>query len=261
MTAVRSSLVTACSIAVVAYAGDDVVHEIAGHYLTSLFVPGVRVVSLSTVALQTVGRSRLVAADGTIANLLAGAVALLLLRGEATRRWRITTRFFLWLFAVVNLMNGTGYLLFSGALDTGDWATVMAGIQPRWAWRAPITAIGLTAYIAVVYLVAMAMTGLVRSGLHHREVPRLLFASYAAGGLLFVAASALNPISPMLILTSGMSTAFGGMVGLLFVPRIVERMRGQSEGSEVLPFSRAWSIAGALVGIGFVAVLGPGVRF
>ena len=67
----RSSIFTTTAVALTAYALCDLVHEVAGHGLAALMVP-VRVLSLSTVALQTTGNIRTVAAAGSIANVLAG---------------------------------------------------------------------------------------------------------------------------------------------------------------------------------------------
>src|SRR5579863_3649162 len=34
-----------------------------------------------------------------------------------------------------NLFTGTGYFLFSGVLNFGDWAAVIRGLEPRWMWQ------------------------------------------------------------------------------------------------------------------------------
>ena len=34
-----------------------------------------------------------------------------------------------------NLFTGTGYFFFSGVANFGDWAAVIHGLQPYWAWR------------------------------------------------------------------------------------------------------------------------------
>jgi hypothetical protein len=74
------------------------VHEVAGHGLAAVVTPGVRFVSLSTVALQTTGDSRAVAARGSIANVIVGAAAL----GVFHRPARFSTgAYFVWLFGVL----------------------------------------------------------------------------------------------------------------------------------------------------------------
>lgn len=251
-------LPTIAAIAVVAYAASDMIHEVLGHGLATALLPEVRAVSLSMVALQTQGSSRLVSAAGTFANLLAGGAALGLLRG---RTGSGNARFFLWLLGALNLFNATGYLLFSGLLDVGDWAAVIAGLRPAWAWRAGLAVVGLASYVGVVLLAAGTFQrSLASPALRREHVRRLLLWSYVAGGVLFVAASCLNPISPRLIWLSGASSGFAAMAGLLFIPGIVERHGAPgAAGARPGERSRPWQVAGAAVALLFIGVLGPGI--
>src|SRR2546425_9797997 len=102
----RSNLWTVIAVAIVAYAGCDMVHEVLGHGVACLLV-GVRPLSLSTVALQTGTSSRPVAAAGSIANVVFGMLAMWLFRRGRSFG---AGRYFLWLFGSINLLNGTGYL-------------------------------------------------------------------------------------------------------------------------------------------------------
>jgi hypothetical protein len=121
------------AIALVAYAACDMVHEVLGHDVACA-VTGVQALSLSTVALQTGSSNRFVAAAGSMANVLVGLLALALFRrGRAFG----ATRYFLWLFAALNLLNGTGYLLFSAVLvlETGRLSPGRATRgAPSWRW-------------------------------------------------------------------------------------------------------------------------------
>ncbi len=256
----RSNLWTAIAVAIVAYAACDMAHEVLGHGVACLLA-GVRPLSLSTVALQTGTSSRPVAAAGSIANVVMGISGLWLFRRGGSFG---TGRYFLWLFGSINLLNGTGYLLFSGLLDIGDWAVVISGHHPHWAWRAFIAAAGAALYIGAVRLIARSMVSLVRKGaVDRRDIGRLVFPAYIAGGLLLVAGSALNRIDPSFVLTSGVSSGFSAMAGLVLVPRIVERRTkevGSAGATPPLAFSPGWIVAGALVALVFVLFLGPGVR-
>jgi len=254
----HSSLATVISVAVVAYAACDMIHEALGHGLACALMPGVKALSISTVALQTSSESRLVAAAGSIANVLAGVLLLSLFR---RRKHFDSMGYFLWLLATLNLFNGTGYLLFSGLLDVGDWIVVIAGMKPYGAWRGTLAISGLAAYALAVSASAASLMSLVRSGLlDRREVRRLTFPAYVSGGLLFVAGAALNPISPNLILLSGASSGFGAMAGLLFLPGIVERRTADAAGAVPgLRASRAWVACALLALVTFVFILGRGI--
>ena len=253
-----SSLATVISIAIVAYAACDMIHEVLEHGLACALTPGVRALSLSTVALQTSSESRFVAAAGSMTNVIAGLFLLALFRG---RKRFDSWGYFLWLLATLNLFNGTGYLLFSGLLDVGDWAVVIAGLTPHWAWRVALAIGGIVTYAGSVSLAAAPMASLVRSGqVDRRDVPRLAIPAYVAGGLLLVAGSVLNPISPSLILMSGLSSGFGAMFGLPFIPRVVERRTsGGAASAPGLRASGAWLVCAILVAAIFVGIVGRGI--
>src|SRR6266571_8552449 len=147
--AARSSTVTTVAVAITAYALCDLVHEVAGHGIAALMVPGVRVVSLSAVALQTTGDSRIVAAAGSIANVLIGSAAL----GLFHRLSRFSPgAYFFWLFGSLNLLNGSGYPLYSAVLGSGDWEVVVRGLQPAWMVRTGLGLVGAAAYTGAVML-------------------------------------------------------------------------------------------------------------
>ena len=120
----RSDVPTAVAVAITAYALCDLVHEVGGHAVATLMVPGVRAISLSTVALETTRVSRIVTAAGSIANVVAGAASL----GVFHRRARFSAAgYFFWLFGSLNLLNGSGYCLYSAVLGFGDWEVVSRG--------------------------------------------------------------------------------------------------------------------------------------
>jgi hypothetical protein len=45
-----------------------------------------------------------------------------------------------------NLFDAGGYFLFSGIGNFGDWAAVVEGWQPAWAWRVGLIALGTVTY-------------------------------------------------------------------------------------------------------------------
>jgi hypothetical protein len=253
-----SSLATVIAIAVVAYAADDTVHELIGHGLASLMLH-VKMLSISTIGLQTVESSRIVAAAGAGANVIAGATALLFAgRLQGFNSWR----YFLWLFGFINLMNGTGYLMASALLGGGDWTVVIAGLNPPMLWRVGMGLTGVVLFTAVVRWAASVMARMIRQGAVNRhDLSRLTLPAYLAGGVLFVAASVFNPVGPSLILGSGAGASLGLTFGLLLVPRILEdKTEQQSPPGPSLQFSWSWLLAAIFVAAIFIGVFGPGVR-
>jgi hypothetical protein len=253
----RVDFLTAISVAIVAYAAADLVHEALGHGLTCLLL-GFRVTRLSTVALEGVSDGYLVPASGSVANLLFGGLALGLFHRA---RGFGATRYFLWLFALINLLNGVGYLLFSGLSNFGDWSAVIADFQPHWAWRAGLAIVGGVLYVWAVRLGADAMRGLVNDGLvDWHDINRLVLPAYLAGGILLTAASVFNPISPRLILLSGVAASFGSSCGLLNIAGLVGQRNAEvAPPLQTLPQSRGWILAAIPVAGVFVGLLGPGI--
>jgi hypothetical protein len=250
--------VTIAAIAVIAFALCDLVHEILGHGLAVLLVPGVQAISLSSVALQTTGESRLVAAAGSLANIFIGCAAMALFQRQ--RRFSSTT-YFLWLFGAVNLLNGCGYPLYSAILGSGDWEVVVRGLEPAPGWRIGLGLTGAAAYASAVWMSAAELALAVESALVSSiEIPGLVFLAYVAGSTLLVAASAFNRIGPSLILLSGVSSGFAAMAGLTVVPTLVENRVGRSgAGGGGISFNAGWVVAGVLVAIVFTTVVGHGI--
>ncbi len=261
----RASAITIAAIAVVAFAFCDMVHEVLGHGTATLASPTVRATMLTTVALSTDGSSRTVAAAGSIANLAAAILAFwILTRTTLPAAWR----YFLWLFASVNLFNATAYFLYSGILGSGDWGVVIAGLEPHLLWRAGMVAVGVATYVLSVRISAKALRGMVLDGsVPATDVNGMATLPYWVGGALLVLGSVPNPVSPMLILTSGAASGFGAMAGLLFVPGLVGTPASTSASpptsaspAAALGLSRGWIATALLTAAIFIFVVGRGIR-
>jgi len=150
-------LVTIAAIGWLAGALADFIHEGLGHGGACLLVGG-KPTLLTTMNFVWDDTGiprwalRAVSAGGTIANLLAGALALVGLRCPPSS---VHLHYFLWLFAAINLYVGTGYFLYSGFSNIGDWANFIAGLPGYWLWRALLVLIGGGGY----YLCVTTMLG------------------------------------------------------------------------------------------------------
>src|SRR5579863_7882316 len=127
MSPALRSCVTVASVGAVAMVLADMVHEVVGHG-TACLLTGNRILSLSTVAIQTAAPSRFVSAAGTVANCIVGSLSLL-----AFGRLKNLTpsACFFWLFGLFNVMN-LGYPVASAAMNSSDWARVIADLSPSW---------------------------------------------------------------------------------------------------------------------------------
>src|SRR5580693_7332934 len=166
----RINTLTVVSIGIFAFGLEPIVHEILGHAVVC-WLTGGKVILISSTALQTASASRLVPAAGPLANILFGLAALALLRFLTTQQNanaraqtgvsanttaaapaafgvpRISlTLLFLYFFAFANLFLATGYILYSGLINFGDFAAVVAGLHPGWLYRATLVAVGALGY-------------------------------------------------------------------------------------------------------------------
>ena len=252
------SSVTLASIGLVACIFADMTHEVLGH-VTAAWLADVRVVSLSTVAIQTAVPSRFVAAAGTAANLIVGAAVLLFLTHWVGRRsWAC----FVWLLAGFNLLN-CGYLVASAILNNGDWAVVIGGLRPAWLFRWALGVVGTVLYALSVLWLAVRMRRLVANrAVSLSELRRLVWLGFLASGVLLTVAAIFNPISPHLILLSGIGASFGLNWGLLLIPDIIgPHVQDETTTTAApMPPSLPWLGLALISGILFIAVFGPGIR-
>lgn len=256
---------TLAAIGVVAYALANLLHEGVGHggacllmgghprLLTSLHFDGDES-GLSSGAL------RFLAAGGTLTNLAASAVAFLALR--LGRRLPPHTRYFLWLLATINLLQGTGYLLFSGVGGIGDWAAVVRGWGPAGLWRVLLAVAGGVAYWFAVRFSLRQLGPFLGPTERARRALPLLVVPYIAGALLYCLSGLFNPEGPALILVSGAAASLGGTSGLAWGASLLRGGAIPASPEEPLPLPRHWdwiAVASALAAF-FVSILGPGIR-
>jgi hypothetical protein len=252
------SALTLASIGALACIAADMVHEAVGHGIASWLVAD-PVLSLSTVALQNAGPSRVVSAAGTSANLAVGVLSLLLLRRVRTLT---PSAYFLWTFAAFNLFN-VGYLVASAAMNNGDWAAVISGLSPPWLWRCLLGLAGLILYvISFRWIASFAIDFVNRRQIAPGDGRRLVWPAYISAGVVLTVASIFNPISPSLILGSGIGASFGLNCGFLFLPPIIaEHATYHGAGEGRIPFNPSWLTVSVVTSALFIGVLGPGIHF
>jgi hypothetical protein len=84
--------------------------------------------------------------------------------------------------------------------------------------------------------------------------------SYWWGAAVVTAGAVFNPVSHLLILTSGAAVGFGAMVGLLVLPPSLPSTAEGEMPVGSLRIDCSWVVAGAISAALFIGVLGPGIR-
>ena len=259
----HSYKLTIVAIAIVAYMFGNVVHEAVGHGGACLLSGG-RPISVSSVSMECSADTRLVTAGGTIMNVVAAAFFFVL--GRVVGRGSPRLKYFCWISMTVNLFTAAGYFMFSGIGGFGDWAVFIRGLGPQWAWRIGMTIFGAVAYMAAAFLSLLELRPLIGSDktLRFARAVELSKLPYFAGGILACIAGSLNPAGWILLALSAAASTFGGTSGLLWM---MEWLKGDriplwSE-PEPLPIRRSWPwiVTASVLAVGFVAVLGPSLRF
>jgi hypothetical protein len=258
----RPDLLTIGAISVAATVLANVIHEGLGHGGMCAATGG-HPLALSTVHFECSVDTRLVAAGGTLANLVFGALFCLAARAV---KQRASWRFFFWLLMTFNLLDAGGYFLFSGVGNFGDWAVVVAEWQPAWAWRVGLIGLGVVTYFLwfVPLCVRELRPFLGRDAqIRVRRARRLMLAPYFTAGILSCVAGALNPVGPLLILVSAAASSFGGHSGLAWMWNLLQGPRIPSSELQMPEIERSWSwiVAAVILAVAFIAGLGPGVKF
>lgn len=246
--ATHPDLFTIAAIAMVATVIADLIHEGLGHGGMCAATGGQPLV-LSTVHFECSADTRLVAAGGTLANLIFGALFFV---AERAVRQTASWSYFFWLLMTFNLFDAGGYFLFSGVGNFGDWAAVVGEWQAAWAWRVGLIALGTVTYFFL--FVPLCLREL-RPFLGRDERIRvqrarqLTLTPYLTAGILSCVAGALNPVGPLLILVSAEAASFGGKSGLAWTWTLLHNPHIPSSELQMSEIERSlgWIVAAAIL--------------
>jgi len=247
----RHDLKTIVSMAVISSAAATLLHEGLGHGVVA-WLRGDIPTELTSNHLSSMRPDRWVEAGGTLVNLCAGCIALI---GSRWAGSRANLRYFLWIFAALNLLPGAGYFLFSGIFGFGDWEEVIRGAPHQIPLRVIMTIFGAGLYLLVVRQLAIAVEPYCASRRDYNAVGRI---PYYAACLFSCIAGALDPLGFKLFLFSTVPAAFGGSSGLMWADGLIPDTAGGP--ALVVHRQPAWWIAAALLGGAYILVLGPGIR-
>jgi hypothetical protein len=253
--AAKDDRLTVVAVSVLAYVVQDILHEGLGHAVTA-WLSGAHRLTISTVALSSDIETRWISANGTLVNLLFAAIFWIMLRRP--ERYSPVTYYFLVLAMAGNLFTGTGYFLFSGVMNFGDWAAVIRGLQPYWLWRLGLVVSGAASYYASMLLVAAKLRGFYHEG--PQRLRSLCWTPYFAEGILAGVAGVLNPAGLFYVIASALPSTLGANAGLLSLPSMMPR-RSEQEPIGRIEQSPGWIAAGLIASLFFILILGRGISW
>ena len=258
MATAKDDRLTLIAISALACIVQDVLHEGLGHGVTA-WLSGAHRVTMSTVALQSDVETRWISANGTVANLLFAAIFWLML--SERHRYRPATRYFLVLAMAGNLFTGTGYFLFSGVFNFGDWAAVIRGLQPHWMWQVGLVLLGLASYYASMLVVAAKMRSFAGKGESSRRLRMLCWTPYFTEGILAGIGGLFNPLGLFYVIASALPSTLGANAGMLSLPSLMRRSSSEERQVEPVRRNAVWIATSAAASLLFILVLGRGVTW
>jgi hypothetical protein len=251
------NLLTLISIAAVASALAGFAREVIGQDIATRLAQA-DWFPTSTVFAPLSTPTRLAGACGTLANLVLGGMAALLVRVDKrlTSGW-----YFLWVFGCVSLMN-SGRLLYSAISGTGDWSVVISTFNPPWLWRMLLAAAGIFIYRPALRFAVTALRDLlVRGEVAYQDLWRFVLAAYLTASVLFTASAALNPVNSGLVVIGVVGASFGLNFGLLLVPAFISQpVESEPTVTRSMPFNWLWLIFAFTAAAAFLAGLGRAIR-
>jgi len=256
MDSSKDDRLTLISISALACILQDVLHEGLGHGVTA-WLSGAHRVTMSTVALQSDIDTRWISANGTLVNLAAAAILWLVLLRPA--RYRPAIHYVLVLAMAGNLFTGTGYFLFSGVSNFGDWAAVIRGWEPHWMWQASLVVLGVVSYYASMLVVASKLRPFQGEGPQRLRV--LCWTPYFTDGILAGVGGLFNPLGLFYVIASALPSTLGANAGMLSLPEMMRRRSGGKPPIEPIRRSVAWIAVAAVASLLFIVVLGRGITW
>lgn len=246
----RDNLATVLAIGVIAYVGETLLHELVGHGGVCLALGG-RITRLAPLWMHCSLTSPWLTLAGPAMNVAAAALFLALIWSPQPRG--PARRLLLWLSFCFNALVAAGYLMVGGATGFGDWNDLFVGVHPAALWRVPAVLIGLAAYFGGLGVAQRAYRRLNGVGLSRgRLMRRTLVPALGAAVVAFAAEAAGGRLQPMVLALVAGCTLVVGVT--------LSRLGGGAAAQEpAIRFSPWLAAVGALVGVTFIAAVGPGL--
>jgi hypothetical protein len=254
---------TVIAIAVIAYAEVNITHEIIGHCGTAALLGNKCLVISSTYIPRAieplVWKDNVIIAAGSTANWAIGLVCFGILR--AWRTARPALRYFLWLSMCVNLFLASTYVTTAPIIKFGDSYILIRDLPDQLLWRGVLVSAGAAACWLSLRLCRAELGRLIGSGGRAAQgvAWELVAPAYVAGGVVTVASGLFSQLEFKVAQLEAAGGSFGLTAWLLLLPLLIPEQPTPARQPFMVPRSVGWIVAGALTGLTFIGVLGPGI--
>ena len=257
---------TTIAIAAIAVIVTVVFHE--GIHALSCVVLGGDLLEYSSLHVSCdnagIWQSKVRSGSASIANIILGTIFLFVLRRSQQRSSEWV--YFAWLFMLVNWLNGSGYWMFSGIGNVGDWANVIDGWEPVWLWRVIMTLVGIGSYLFFVWF-ALKELGKIIGGDADEQIGRAVklgMISYFTALLVTLLAGLFHPYGMVsLPVIAGLLATAGGLSALLWMMQWFRAASFAKLPGPPLEIHRklSWIIVAAVVVFVYIVILGRTIYF
>ncbi len=256
----QDSALMLSALGVLAYAASMMTHEALGHAVYCLAAGGRNTMLTAYAEGCSISGGYGIKAAGPGVQFGAGLLAWLALRRLSTNAGRL--RFFFWLYMVFSLFISSGYVMFSGTTNIGDAAELIARLHPRIVWRSGLFVIGSVVYFLSMRVGAFEFKRFAGDDDGMGRLFRLVWIPYAAVGVFACCTGALNrTMEHGAALGFAAASSFGAGSGMFGLPPMAQVMVSRGRLPAVYVYrSTAWGVVAAVVLVGFLTFIGPGLR-
>jgi hypothetical protein len=262
---VSSDRFTVIAIAVMAYAGVNFCHEIVGHCgMAAILGTRCTMISSTNIPLITqppTWKYNIILIAGSSANWAVGLACLGLLRALRTTQTAPALRYFLWLSMCVNLFLASTYMTVAPIIKYGDSYILIRDLPGQLFWRSAMVLAGGVLCWLSFRLCRTELSRLIGfGGRVARSIAwELVVPAYIAGGIVTVTSALFSQLDYKIAQLQAAGGTFGLTAWLLLLPLCIPEAPASAEHPFMIPRSIVWIVAGALVGLIFIGVLGPGI--
>ncbi len=278
-SASRDNAVMLAALGILAYAASMMTHESLGHGGYCLAAGGHNVMltawweTCHFPSAPAVG----IKAAGPGVQFAAGLLAWLVLHLLSPEFARL--RCFFWLYMVFNLFDSSGYVAFSGFINFGDAAEIIAKLQPLMVWRGGLILVGSVVYYLSMRLAAFELKRFAGLDDGMGRLFRFVWIPYVSAGVfacclgavtqtmaygvgLAVASPAMNQtMRHGAALGLAAVSSFGAGSGMFGIPEMQRAMVLRTSSPTVyVNWNATWGVVAAVLIVGFLVFIGPGLR-
>src|SRR5438552_1126094 len=254
---------TVIAIAVMAYAGVNICHEIIGHCaMAALLGTKCTLISSTYIPLATQPPTwtyRIIVVAGSAANWTFALLCLGLLR--SLRRANPGLRYFLWLSLCLNLFLPSTYMAAAPIIKYGDSYILISSLRAQFFWRSALVLAGVVICWFSFLLCRRELGRLIgRGGWMARSIAwQLVAPAYVTGGIVTAASGLFSQLPAKWAQLQAAGGTFGLTVWLLLLPLWIPEPAAPAQHPFIVSRSAGWIVAGAVSALIFIGVLGPGV--